>query len=244
MVAKLRLRQLGNRSLLTTSSFIPYTGVTPQAAQPAMPWVLGQTLTTGPFSNNRWTQANYDANGNMTTDTAVTTTSSSAYDSENRVQTVGALLTMATGYLRYYYDGDGRRVMKALCTTTNPCVASASDATVTMYVYDATGGLAAEYGAPPAVSGTEYVFTDHLGSTRMLLSSAGAPVRCYDYAPFGEELSSVGPRSGVGCYQDITYPSATDGATRDKFTGKERDSETGLDYFGARYYGGAIHKSG
>src|SRR5260370_40041172 len=36
-------------------------------------------------------------------------------------------------------------------------------------------------------------------------------------------------------------PKDTGGAddTRQRFTGKERDSESGLDYFGARYYGGA-----
>jgi RHS repeat-associated protein len=49
--------------------------------------------------------------------------------------------------------------------------------------------------------------------------------------PFGEELgASVGGRTtGMGF-------SVTDGL-RQKFTQKERDIETGLDYFGARYYG-------
>ena len=40
--------------------------------------------------------------------------------------------------------------------------------------------------------------------------------------PYGEEY---GPQIGTNHY---------------KFTGKERDSETGLDYFGARYYGSAL----
>jgi hypothetical protein len=49
-----------------------------------------------------------------------------------------------------------------------------------------------------------------------------------DYMPFGEELGSgVGGRTiGMGF-------GATDGV-RQKFTGKERDSETGLDFFQAR----------
>lgn len=55
----------------------------------------------------------------------------------------------------------------------------------------------------------------------------------YDYLPFGEELGAgVGSRTiGMGY-------SAADG-TRQKFTAKERDIESGLDYFGARYYSGA-----
>jgi RHS repeat-associated protein len=43
-------------------------------------------------------------------------------------------------------------------------------------------------------------------------------VRRHDYFPFGEEYA------------------ATPGADARRFTGKERDAETGLDYFGARYY--------
>jgi len=46
----------------------------------------------------------------------------------------------------------------------------------TTFVYDATGGLAAEYGpatAPAMSSATCYLTADHLGSTRMVLSSAG-----------------------------------------------------------------------
>ena len=48
--------------------------------------------------------------------------------------------------------------------------------------------------------------------------------------PFGEECTT-GP-----C---VNNPGAGAGQPR-KFTGKERDAETGLDYFGARYYGSKI----
>jgi len=57
-----------------------------------------------------------------------------------------------------------------------------------------------------------------------------ASVSRHDYLPFGEELSSVvGLRSASQGYTN------SDGA-RQKFTQKERDSETGLDYFINRYY--------
>jgi RHS repeat-associated protein len=56
-----------------------------------------------------------------------------------------------------------------------------------------------------------------------------AGITRHDFLPFGEELSAgVGIRSAA-----LGYGADS---TRQKFTGKERDSETGLDYFHARYY--------
>jgi len=73
-----------------------------------------------------------------------------------------------------------------------------------------------------------------LGTTRMMVSSAGQVTKCYDFAPFGDELGpTVGPRSS--CYEALVYPSASQASTALKFTGQERDAETGVDYFGARY---------
>ena len=63
----------------------------------------------------------------------------------------------------------------------------------TVYVYDAFGNLAAEYGAAeasPCGTATCYVTEDHLGSLRMLTDSNGASQRRYDYLPFGAELLS------------------------------------------------------
>jgi RHS repeat-associated protein len=56
-------------------------------------------------------------------------------------------------------------------------------------------------------------------------------IKRHDYLPFGEELfaGAGGRTSGLGY-------SSGDGV-RQQFTAKERDIETGLDYFGARYYG-------
>ena len=91
--------------------------------------------------------------------------------------------------------------------------------------------MAAEYGgAAPGVAGTLYVTQDHLGSTR-LVTNAGGAVGCHDYLPFGEEIGANWGRSGVPCY------GASDTAV--KFTGQERDLETGLDNFVARHLSGA-----
>lgn len=62
---------------------------------------------------------------------------------------------------------------------------------------------------------------DHLGSIRQTLSESGAVQSAMDYYAFGGTFSSYVVGSTVDKY---------------KFTGKERDTETGLDYFGARYF--------
>ena len=70
-------------------------------------------------------------------------------------------------------------------------------------------------------SGTaHYYFSDELGSTSTITDPTGTVVqeRCY-YFPYGGTTSCTG--SDPNHY---------------KFTGKERDTETGNDYFGARYY--------
>jgi RHS repeat-associated protein len=73
-------------------------------------------------------------------------------------------------------------------------------------------------------SGTDtHLYTDdHLGTTQMELSGGGWPVWSGQFDPFGQELD----------------PGST--TMRYKFTGKERDQESGLDYFGARYYGSSM----
>jgi RHS repeat-associated protein len=87
------------------------------------------------------------------------------------------------------------------------------------------------------LSGTLYRETfwlvgDHLGTPRMVVDKSGslAGVKRHDYLPFGEELSA-----GTGGRATTQGYSATDNV-RQKFTSKERDAETNLDFFGARYY--------
>ena len=66
-----------------------------------------------------------------------------------------------------------------------------------------------------------FYHSDHLGSSSFITDASGDVDQFIQYMPFGELL--VDQRSSG---HDIRY----------KFTGKERDEETGLDYFGARYY--------
>ena len=77
----------------------------------------------------------------------------------------------------------------------------------------------------------QWLVPDHLGTPRIILDETGnlAGVRRHDYLPFGEELfAGTGGRTAAMGY-------AADGV-RQQFTSKERDTETGFDYFGARYY--------
>ena len=221
----------GNRTLLTGSTPPAYNQVTPQATPPA---TLGQTVV-GPFTGNQWTQATYDAGGNMITNSTVTTASTATYDAEGRVQTITGL---PAGVLRYYYDGNGNRVMKVICSSS-PCTNTTSGAAISTYVYDAMNHLAVEYGPSAPVRGTQYLFADHLGTTRMMVGANGSATHCYDFFPFGEELgTSVGTRGS--CYEALSYPAtASQESTSVKFTGKERDAETGVDFFGARYMSSA-----
>ena len=70
-----------------------------------------------------------------------------------------------------------------------------------------------------------------LGTPRMIFDQSGSLSNTsrHDYLPFGEDLAGVGGRS-----TSLGYTGA-DGA-RQKFTGYERDTESGLDYAHARYY--------
>lgn len=81
-------------------------------------------------------------------------------------------------------------------------------------------------------SNINWLVPDQLGTPRMVFDQTGslANVSRHDYLPFGEELfAGTGGRTSAQGYV------ASDGVPQ-KFTGKERDNETGLDYFLARYY--------
>jgi RHS repeat-associated protein len=74
---------------------------------------------------------------------------------------------------------------------------------------------------------------DGLGSVRMVTDMAGEAVGRHDYLPFGEEIPcAVGGRDAFGYCEDGSD-------LRIRFTGKERDGESDLDYFGARYLSAA-----
>jgi RHS repeat-associated protein len=175
------------------------------------------TQSTPPIitASNRISGYTYDNNGNVRIDSAGNTFT---YDAENRQ----IAQTGINGASTYSYDEDSLRVKKVTQGVT------------TIYVYDAMDHLAAEYTSPDQSpqggGGTSYYTTDHLGSTRVVTDGNGSVKSRRDYLPFGEEL-----QPGIGGRAVAMKYGAADGV-KQRFTSKQRDVESGLDYFGSRYY--------
>ena len=154
----------------------------------------------------------YDAAGNVTS----YGTAAYTYDAENRI-------TMTAGWT-YVYDGDGNRVKKingsaVLDWGAGPLAESDLTASATSwkeYIFFNSKRVARWDASNGSV---HYLFSDHLGSTSVTTNSTGATL---------EQDRRLLPLWGhcLRKYFDHYL-----------FTGKERDSETGLDFFGARYYG-------
>ena len=132
-------------------------------------------------------------------------------------------LTTGYGSARYLMDPDRRRVKKTVGTST------------TYYLRGPGGSVLAEYSGQnlsaryvyagsrriARITGdsASYYLADHLGSTRSLVDEEGTVTAAYDYWPYGKVLESSGT-----------------GATHFRFTGHERDAESGLDYMQTRSY--------
>ena len=177
-----------------------------------------QNTTPYTFSSGNQLQiANfqYDAAGNLTYDTV----HHYAYDAENRLISVDSGATAT-----YIYDAEGKRVQKTTGSGSIGYVSdivtgnaieetNGSDTLQAGYIY-LSGQLLAEY-----KNGTTYfVHSDHLGSTRVMTNVSGGVCESNDFLPFGESNGTSGSCS-----------------TTHEFTGKERDAESGLENFGARY---------
>ena len=163
----------------------------------------------------------YDAAGNMTFDATENVTLT--YDQENRITGAGG----AT----YAYDSDGNRVIKSNGTSgtlywyMTPGIVAESDLsgnTTSEYVFFDGERVARRDGLNGA-GGVFYYFSDHLKTASVITDAAGNIKAESDYYPWGGELQFTNNDSN-----------------HYKFTGKERDTETGLDYFGARYYSSGL----
>ena len=178
-----------------------------------------------PITNRLNYNSTYDTAGYMLTRGS----NNLAWDAEGRLKSNAQPLNGTTYTTQYFYDGEGRRVKKL----------DVNNSKKTHYVYDASGKLAAEYSeVTPSGCNTCYMFADHLGSTRLVADANGNVKKRYDYLPFGEEIS----------LKNQFLPLQVNGRTAEHesappmaqaFTGKERDAETVLDYFGARYMSAA-----
>jgi RHS repeat-associated protein len=170
------------------------------------------------------TGVGYDAGGNMISDGSGPGTHTYFYDAENRIiQVDGTLGTCATATACYVYDAAGQRVRKTTGSTSVD------------YLYDLAGHEITELSSAGAwnrgevYAGGKHVNTyrssttyfnhaDWLGTERARTSVFGSLYETCTSLPFGDSLSCSG-----------SDPSPM------HFTAKERDFESGLDNFGARY---------
>jgi RHS repeat-associated protein len=116
----------------------------------------------------------------------------------------------------YEYDGEGRRVKKVSATET------------TIFVYDASSQLIAEYSTELAtVPQVSYLTTDTVGSARIVTNENGAVTGRKDFGPFGDGTVTAQRTTDLG----YTPPNI-----RQDFTGYQKDEESQLEYAQARYF--------
>ncbi len=177
--------------------------------------------------------AGYDAMGNMTcrnTDTTSGHTCGSSptgalmsYDNEGRLAswTAPSGTTASDSFL---YDNEGNRVLQRVNTGSvtdtitfdgySETVLSGGTITITKY-YNVNGQRV----AMRTNSTLSYLLSDVLGSSTIALTSSGSTQAVQLFAPYGSIRYSQG-----------TMP------TTYNFTGQRLDSQTGLLYYGFRYY--------
>jgi RHS repeat-associated protein len=185
----------------------------------------------------------YDESGNVLNDG----TNQYLYDAEGRICAVSnsplPTMTIMTGYI---YDADGTRVAKGNITswscdptvngfqTSSDYILGPSDEQVTEMGMDANNNMAWQHtnvwAAGSLIStydndGLHFYLNDPLGTRRAQTDSTGALEQTCASLPYGDSLA---------CTNSTQFP------TEHHFTGKERDAESGNDYFGARYYASSM----
>ncbi len=176
-----------------------------------------ETLSAAPATlQNQLPGFQYDLAGNMVVNGSATYT----YDAENQIKTAGGVT--------YLYDGDGKRVNKSLGRLY--WYGTGSDS---LTETDGSGNLLREFvyfngkriARIDLPGGTvHYYFADHLGTLSEMASATGTIENDSDYYPYGGERVIK---------QNVANEHY-------KFAGKEWDSESGLDEFGARYYASTV----
>jgi RHS repeat-associated protein len=201
----------------------------------------GYTIGTGNqmLNDPSWTYS-YDSEGNMTKKTKGTNAETwyFAYDNRNHLTSAkqessdgGTVEMQAT----YVYDALGNRVEKDVGVT----VGNVTTVTTTRFAYDGPNVWADLDGNSQLQTRRLYLDTvdsvfarissggtaawylpDRLGSVRDITDNTGAVIDHIDYDGFG----------------NVTNETQSGNGDRYKWTGREFDSETGLQYNRARYY--------
>jgi RHS repeat-associated protein len=183
----------------------------------------------------------YDAAGNVIYDGA----NYYLYDGDGRICAVASVL-MPSAMTGYVYDASGARAAKGSITTwscdpgangfavTNDYVLGFGGEQVTEEAMGLNGTMAWQHTNVWAAGkligtydsdGLHFYLNDPLGTRRVQTDYAGVIEQTCSSLPFGD---------GLSCTNSSQFP------TEHHFTGKERDSESGNDYFGARYYASSM----
>lgn len=216
-----RYRETGtlidNLTYVTSSTSNRLTSVTDAVAATTETW----DAETGSFT--------YDPNGNLATSPAPYSITAVSYNYQN----LPASLTRSGTTTTYRYDDAGERITKTVGTGNSEIYLRDGATTLGVFTLNTSGAVVSSYfnliwegrviGRQPSTGSRSYYQFDILGSTRAVVQGATV-VQSNDYDPWG--LAMPG-RALVG-------------STKEAFSGKEQDAETGLDYFGARYYMPAV----
>jgi RHS repeat-associated protein len=177
----------------------------------------------------------YYADGNLKTAPAPYSITGAWYNARNLPDSV----TSAGTKTKYRYDGAGQRIAKKVGSSNAEYYILDGPTTLGVVTLNGSGSPVSWHfnilaGTTPVGRHTNtaarfYYHTDMLGSTRTVVTAAGANAEGYTYYPYS--LLNEGL-------------SANFGATKEGFTGKERDAETALSHFGARYYVPALGRWG
>jgi RHS repeat-associated protein len=170
-------------------------------------------------------QFEYDANGNMISDNGM----SLSWDFRDRL----AGLKKGTATAAYVYDYSDTRKKKTVTDSEGSSnevlyvdkYSEVRAGRLVKYVYAGNSRVARAENDGMTITG--FYLHDHLGSTAFTLSDNGTVTEQLVNYPYGN----------LRLEKKAEYASA--GADY-KFTGKERDLESGLQYFEARYYSGTL----
>jgi RHS repeat-associated protein len=168
-------------------------------------------LSSSSDNRNRLAAASYDSAGDVILKDSVSYT----YDAEGKV--------INGGGTTYTYDGMGERVAKPGklywkgVGSTALVETDATDLNPTIYIFFDGARIARR---DPGSASPKYYVTDNIGSTSLVTDSIGNVLNDSLFFPYGQERVIANADTGNNY----------------KYTGKERDPETGLDDFGARYY--------
>jgi hypothetical protein len=118
-----------------------------------------------------------------------------------------------------------RSVFGVKCSVFNPLQRSVFDVQSSVFSSPYLAGIQDQIGRHEPETNRFFYHPDHLGSSSFITDANGEGYQHLQYLPFGETAVS----------QKLSWWS-----TPYQFTGKEKDDETGYNYFGARYYNSDI----